>query len=688
MATVLGPARSLILLFLSAGVLVGSTGPTAIAQVVAEQASEADGSSTSQAASRTESARARNLTTTAKVRLFWARLNHYERQGSFKLALGLLGAVVFLLALTRSRTVLRLIPTPVALAVVTTLMLCLVGTALQSLASGVAGWATPAAIGCAVLGVAWLGFVFATRRRPSWPSLVRRGALVTVLLSGALAWTTFGVFHFGQFVQMHEFFHYFIGSKYFPENRYLRIYRCAVVAEQQDGFSVTRRRVRNLETNQGGMSDQILARGTDCLDVFSAERWDAFRQDVRLFKQGMKPARWVSNFIDKGYNATPFWTSIGSRLSNWNWEAQVPAPELEYSPAALRNVSSESRARRGNRFGEDRRDFKVRLALLSMIDPLLYVAAFALVYWAFGLEACALMALLLGVGGPWDFRYTGGAFARIPWFFTTVAAVCLVKKGYQAWGGGTLVASAMLRLFPAMLFGGVALTAAVRAVRQRTITRAHMRLALGALIGLAVLVPVSMSSGGPRIYAEFMANTERHASTPLTNHAGVRALFSLDMDQRLRVSSNPRLPDSLAPWREARIETFLERERYYWICAALLIGLVWAAARKMTDWERLIAGTLLVITLVDLTSYYLLFMVLWAPLVSRNIRYTLLAIIMAMLTQMPLMAIDQADLRDLVQSVIVIAFMCTVLGLIVFDRGRKVDADLQDTPSGAAVDPI
>jgi hypothetical protein len=187
-----------------------------------------------------------------------------------------------------------------------------------------------------------------------------------------------------------------------------------------------------------------------------------------------------------------------------------------------------------------------------------------------------------------------------------------------------------------------------------------------------------MTTGGPQVYTDFLDNTERHASTPLTNHGGVRALFSLDMDKRMAKTASGRYADPLTPWREARVETFRQREHYYWICAALIFALVWAASRKMADWERLIASTLLVVTLVDLTSYYFLFMVLWAPLVSNNIRRTVLAIGMAMFTQYPLMAVRQVDLRDLWQSVIVIAFMCTILGLILFDRSRKADPDLAD----------
>src|SRR5690606_2875017 len=72
----------------------------------------------------------------------------------------------------------------------------------------------------------------------------------------ALAFLTY--FDFGnpnvryrEYYHRHEFYHYYLGSKYFEEVRYTRLYDCTLVAEVENGrrSQVARREYRDLRVN-------------------------------------------------------------------------------------------------------------------------------------------------------------------------------------------------------------------------------------------------------------------------------------------------------------------------------------------------------------------------------------------------------------------------------------------------------
>jgi hypothetical protein len=74
---------------------------------------------------------------------------------------------------------------------------------------------------------------------------------------------------------------------------------------------------------------------------FTPERWEDWKRDVQMFRAALGP-QFKSLYIDHGFNPTPLWPLVGGTLANL-----VPA---------------------GNRQG---------LLVLSLIDPLLLLAAFA-----------------------------------------------------------------------------------------------------------------------------------------------------------------------------------------------------------------------------------------------------------------------------------------------------------------------
>lgn len=440
-----------------------------------------------------------------------------------------------------------------------------------------------------------------------------RGALVWVILACAAAWVNFGVFHSARIVHYWDTFHYYVGSKYFEENEYERLYECVLAADYEDRgeAELKKRKIRDLVDNRLHYvsEDDVLRYQQDCAEHFSPERWEAFKQDARSFRAVMGSSWWKDMLMDHGYNASPISNMVASFLTNIGWRDQI-------------RVNSSDRLN-----PEQLESFRTRILRYSMIDLALYAGAFALILWAFGLRACALAVLIWGTGYPWAYFWTGGSFARVPWFFMAVASVCLLKRGFPLLSGFALSWSALLRLFPAALAGGPIAAAIDRYVRRKTIPRPWLdsmdkRFIAGGILGLVVLVGASVAINGWKAHPEFLANTLKHAETPLTNHMGLPTILSYKPSKVGRFTKDSSLEDPWAKWKQARKETKHDRR---WLHGLILLGmfvLLALAGRRLAGWAVLAASTILIVGFFELTCYYYSFVVLLAPLAIERLRYT------------------------------------------------------------------
>jgi hypothetical protein len=447
------------------------------------------------------------------------------------------------------------------------------------------------------------------RARTWW----ERGALVWVILASAAAWVNFGAFHTARIVHYWDTFHYYVGSKYFAENEYERLYECVLVADYEDRgeAELQKRKIRDLVDNRLHYvsEDDVLRYQKDCAEHFSSERWEAFKQDARSFRAVMGSSWWKDMLMDHGYNASPISNMVASVLTHLGWRDQLPLSSL------------------GGLNPEQLKSFRTRIFRYSMIDLALYAGAFALILWAFGLRACALAALIWGTGYPWAYFWTGGSFARVPWFFMAVAAVCLLRRGFPLLSGFALSWSALLRLFPAALAGGPIAAAIDRFVRRKQIQRPWLdvmdrRFIAGGILGLVVLIGASVAVNGWKAHPEFLANTLKHAETPLTNHMGLPTILSYKPSTVGRFTKDPSLEDPWAKWKQARKETRHDRR---WLHGLILLGmfiLLAFAGRRLAGWAVLASSTILIIGFFELTCYYYSFVVLMAPLAIERLRYT------------------------------------------------------------------
>jgi len=548
---------------------------------------------------------------------WWWKKILEKRDNRFRLGLATLG-LFFFVALFRIEERKNALWGASALSVA---MLGLAGYPLFSatLAPWFADWGIYV-LGALVVGWAARGIWLVTQdqdARQWW----ERGALLWVILASATAWVNFGAFHNSRIVHFWDTFHYYVGSKYFEENEYERLYECVLAADYQDrGESdLEKRKIRDLTDNRLHFvsKDDVLRYQETCAAHFSPERWEAFRKDARSFRTVMGSSWWKDMVMDHGYNASPISNMVASFLTNIGWRDQVP----------------QASATQGDRNGLAK--FRTRILRYTMIDLSLYLGAFLLILWAFGLRATALSMLVWGTGYPWAYFWTGGSFARVPWFFMAVAAVCLLKRGFPLLSGFALSWSALLRLFPAALAGGPISALIDRFVRRKKIARPWLdasdkRFIAGGIWGLVVLCTASVAINGWEAHPEFLSNTLKHSETPLTNHMGLPTILSYRPSLVGRFTKDSSIDDPWAKWKQGRKETKHDRR---WLHALILLGmfsLLALAGRRLAGWAVLAGSTILIIGFFELTCYYYSFVVLMAPLAIERLRYSVALILMVM----------------------------------------------------------
>ena len=450
---------------------------------------------------------------------------------------------------------------------------------------------TPLRVGQLKAGIALAGaalLAWGAWQRPEQEPRGRRrlrdGLLLGLGLAGGLGWWNFTAFHHPGFGHPSDTFHYFVGSKYYPELGYQRLYLCAAVADVEAGLreQVAGRYLRDLASNQITPAAAAIEHPEACTAHFSPPRWAEFQRDIAWFRDRLPPRRWQAIQTDHGYNATPVWTALGGSLAS-------------RFPASDRSILA-----------------------LRLIDPLLLAGMWAAVTLTFGWRAACVAALYWGTNYPAQYGWTGGSFLRQGWLVGTVTALCALRRGRPATAGALLAVAIALRIFPVFVAAAIASKALAQMIQRRRLQLAtdHRRLLAGALAAGSALFAFSLAAGGgARAWGEFIVDSQAHLATPLRNYVGLATVVSYDPDASSAHTLDRAQDDPYAAWKEARRSAAAERR---WIFLALLGGylalLVSVAVRK-EDWVVGVLGMGLVIMAAELTCYYsaglLAFGLLW-----------------------------------------------------------------------------
>ena len=407
----------------------------------------------------------------------------------------------------------------------------------------------------------------------------RAGPLLLLMaLISAAAYYNYGAFHGGGYVHYWEQFHYYLGSKYFPELGYDGLYAASLAAQRETRPEVeVQPWVRDLRTNEVVSSYRVLADAPEVVSRFSPERWRSFAADHDHFLTRVGWGYLQDIRKDHGYNPTPTWTFVARLL-----DRALPA-------------SSEN------------------LALLGALDPLLLAILFAFLFATFG---CASAASAWWSSASATRGASTGSAARScastgspPWALRSPDAPGALRlgrcarrlrrdgaylpRGLPARAGGAGGAGAGAQGGPAM---GLALRPGVPPERRRVRGRGGAHRARGRRLG------------------RLAGNLEKHQGTWLTNNVGLENVVLYDADTMTRKDVEWSLPEPWLGWQHKMDRLRAERRAGIYALAFLYLGLVAAASWRARRDESLVLGIAAVFALALLTCYY------WAMLLLVPIR--------------------------------------------------------------------
>jgi hypothetical protein len=445
----------------------------------------------------------------------------------------------------------------------------------------------------AIAGAALLGWGWWLRKKgmPEFRRKLRDGLLITLGVLSFGAYWNFGSFHFGNYIHIWDTYHYYIGSKYFNELSYDRLYECVSIADSEDPSlrrRVELRKIMNLRTNVLGNTRDVLAHPEHCKDHFKPARWEAFKQDVAFFRNRHGVKRWEEAQTDHGYNGTPVWNILGSALANTG-------------PATYPQVLT-----------------------LTLLDPALALGMMGMIWWAFGWRVLCVALIVFGTNFPSRFYWTGGAYLRWDWLFYLVGGVCLLKKDRPILGGFFLAYSTLLRVFPMFMFIGPLMVLIQEYAKTRTLDRKYLKVIAGAALAVVLLVPLSLAtSGGIEGYVRFKQNSEKHKETPLTNYMGLRTIVAYRPSEVGKILRTDKLEDPWGAWKEAKVRTFHQpvSRVLYGLAVVGFLALLWFAVRGTEPWVACaLSATMISVGVVgvELTCYYYSFLTVVALLYEKR----------------------------------------------------------------------
>lgn len=420
------------------------------------------------------------------------------------------------------------------------------------------------------------------------PLKTRRLHLVLGLIAAlaGLNYVNYFAFHGERiFVHWHDVAHYYLGSKYYAELGYTDLYTAMLRAEaenHENRFKAVE--ARDLKTYKRVHVRELLRQSEPVKARFGDDRWLQFRLDVEYFRSRLD-SQYGKVLLDHGFNPTPVWALGGGQVAS-----QVPAGSAD------------------------------GIFLISLLDPLLLLLTFAVVFRTFGLRAGLLTMIFFFTVFGSSFGWVGGAFLRYPWFFGVVGGFCALKARRYGVAGTLFAVATMLRVFPAFFVAPLAakgLWTLIRRVRARARRPEHLgyrpfgywlpsrylrfgvafAVTCAALFASTALLPRGLSH-----WTEFRDNMELHVRNIAPNVVGVTEVAAHGWTRQGMVTEDE---FEALKVRRYRIHQTLQGALFFPLCGAVL----WAARRR-SDLDAVLLGLPLLLVGLSLAAYYYAFLVL------------------------------------------------------------------------------
>jgi hypothetical protein len=514
----------------------------------------------------------------------------------------------------------------------------------------------PAALGLIQVIVSVLAVVGGTvvasallRRRISTRAARRWLGAFAVL--AVVAWTRFGQLH-SMFVrppgapesarverhrpfQFHEFFHYFVGSKYFPALGYLGLYDCTALADAEiaarDGTAPkVVGYVRDLgDVRVDETADQAKRDcATGARARFSPERWQAFEDDLRQLQALVPDAWWPDVVGDKGLNPPPTWLVLGVAVANL-----IPV-HAAWGPTYL---------------------------FVTSIDVLLLGLTYLALARAFGRSAAALAAITFGASFLASYGWLGGAVLRFTWIAALAGSIACMRRGRWVAAGVLLGWAVCDRVFPAAFAVGAAIPLAAHAARIRTDRERLARFALGFGATVAVVFALSVALFGLDAWRVFVERTARDAHVHNVLHVGLDKILTYRSWVPAQAFGGHEGLLRFRAWNERIDATWASERPLAWAVQIALLGAAaWASRRRAPHEAALLLGVTAMFVLASPASYYYVVLAL-VPVVllrSRQLGALLAFQVFWLLTLLAPRVVADPIVQDLIVCVALAAFLC------------------------------
>jgi hypothetical protein len=370
----------------------------------------------------------------------------------------------------------------------------------------------------------------------TWANRVVTGVLLVIALLASVNYF-YGTRNNGIYVHRWDAFHTVIGVKYFEELGYDDLYKCSYAIDREGPHHFRAvKDIRDLRTNNFVNRDEHIA-GNDCKERFTAERLEAFRNDLDEFGTWSNKSDWKILMKDKGFNGTPFYA----------WVCKLLVTPMEVSIDGLKR--------------------------LAVIDPVLMIIAFGVVGWAFGARTGALVAILFCVIFPNRFVHMGGSILRFDYIATLLIGFAALKKDKWGLAGAMFAWATMVRVFPAIFAVGVVIKIASDVFvggRKPELRPEHLKFLawFGGMLLLLFLISLVGMHGGFDNWRQWAYDMQVHNKRSASYRIGFKHLFMLD-GQITSTDYN------------VKQANFFERQNYYWVAVTVLLAPLLLAVRRL-----------------------------------------------------------------------------------------------------------
>lgn len=409
---------------------------------------------------------------------------------------------------------------------------------------------------------------------------------------GVWAFTLFGAFHdhgaLGhQNFHAHDFYHYYFGSKYLPDWGYDGMYVATVAALEEIGREEPRKaihfeRIHDLRGSARFVyRDEFMPLAEAARARFTTERWSALKRDLSFFRdKTMDSAWWLRVLLDNGFNPPPSYAVISGAISN-----RIPLNEITWK-------------------------------WLGALDFVLLGIGVGAISYAIGPVAGLFTLVILGNTPITTYNWTGGSFLRQVWlFFLTLGVAALARRRWLG-AGAALGACAATVLFPVFFLAGAFVPLVRRFVRNGS-RLPLQRAAIGAALGIVVLVGLSLLVYGPAAWAEWHHRIEAHGVTFFDNHIGLKKITTFAPEVAHQAFG---AGDSVYPeWNHALVAR-LHRGEWADLLLKLFLSLwiVASALRARPAEACLVVGSGLLVVWTMPAGYYTIYVGVLAAFLLAN----------------------------------------------------------------------